>query len=101
MDLRDQLNEAFKERNCTTEWLEDNAERKWGYNTQTFFEEGDGTILGPKTGKEIVDHIFSFEVILTKRHFVLMLHVLPEECVKGLKSVEDNEPVYVLYYDPQ
>lgn len=100
MNLREELNQAFEERNCTVKWLEGNTEKGWDFNTQTFFEDEMGLIIGPRTGKEIVDHIFSFNLTeCKKRHFTLMLRELPEECIHAVGSMQNYRPICMLYYN--
>lgn len=64
MELKDKLTEAFHERSCTVEWVDETSERKWDYNTPTFLEDDKGRILGVKSATDIIDQIFSFEVKL-------------------------------------
>lgn len=108
--LHDQINRAFIEKDYTTEWFDDNSDRKWDYNLETFILDKNDKIIGYKTGEDIVEEILfhqSFRVDKNgkivetrkeqdKKHFVLMLHELPYECVKT--HGDEGVPKYVLYY---
>jgi hypothetical protein len=91
MDLKNQLNQEFNKRSCTTEWLDDETDVGWTYNTPTFIEdEKTCEVLGLKTAEDIVNDIFSFEIPSEMKHFVLMLRQI---------DVFNNEPIYMLYYN--
>ena len=96
MDLINQLHIEFSNRDCDIKWVNEDSGRKWGYNAETWFTNQMGEYISPKTGKEITDHIFSFEPEISKKHFTLMLHLLTSDCYH--KVVPDDRPVYFLYY---
>lgn len=97
MSLIDQLNLELSDRKCEVAWLADNADQKWNFNTPTYFEDDKGYLLGEKSAREIIDHIFSFEHWVPKTKFTLMMHKLAPECYEKRKP--DNKDVYVLYYN--
>ena len=100
MNLQEELTQLFHQKSCTVEWLEDLSDNLWDFNTKTFFEDDMGKFLGPKPAIDIIIEIFSHELKLDKRHFTLMLHKLPEECVPRNDSNDfNNTPVYMLYYN--
>lgn len=99
MDLTNQLHIEFSNRGCEIKWIAEESEHKWNYNAETWFTNEKGEYISPMTGKEIVDHIFSFEPDVPKKHFTLMLRLLSEDCHH--KVVPDDKPVYILYYDYQ
>lgn len=84
MEMRLQLNEAFKDRFCTIDWLEKDVARKWHYSINAFNDKGS------IPGKEVVDEIFKSVFCLIKKHFTLMLIQDPAH--------KHSNPVYILYY---
>jgi hypothetical protein len=108
--LLEQINKAFTEKDYTTEWLEDNADRKWDYNLETFILDDRDKIIGYKTGEDILEEIQYHQMFRVdkngkiietreeqnKKHFVLMLHKLPYGCIGSYK--DGDAPEYMLYY---
>ena len=86
MELRLQLNDAFKDRFCTIDWIEKDIKREWRYCIETFYLETKKV----KLGSEVVDDIFKSNPILIKKKFILSLRKVIQEEVKY--------PIYVLYY---
>jgi hypothetical protein len=99
MDLTNQVHIEFSNRDCEIEWLSEESEHKWNFNAETWFSNEKGEYISPKSGKDIVDHIFCFEPDARKKNFNLMLHKLVPGCYH--KVVPDDKPIYVLYYDYQ
>ena len=96
MDLTNQLHIEFSNRDCDIKWVSENSDHKWAYNAEMWFTNQKGDYISPKTSKDIVDQIFSFQSEVEKKHFTLMLHLLTPDCYH--KVVPDDKPVYVLYY---
>lgn len=87
MELRLQLNEAFKDHFCTIDWLEKDNKRIWEHSIETFHLE----TKKAKLGSEIVDNIFKRNPNLIKKKFILSL--------RQINSEEVMTPIYVLFYD--
>lgn len=86
MELRLQLNEAFKDRFCTIDWLEKDNVYFWQYKIETFELETKRV----KLGSDIVNDIFKLNPNLIKRKFILSLR----QYISG----QSETPIYVLYY---
>jgi hypothetical protein len=86
MELRLQLNEAFKDRFCTIDWLEKDNILLWQYKIETF----DLEIKKAKSGFEVVHNIFNRDPNLINKKFTLSL--------RQYISEQSITPIYVLYY---
>ena len=84
----------------TVTWRPDGVDQGWPTNTVTFIEDNEKYIIGQMTGKQIVDTLYlGPRPVCETRDFVMMLHALPEECVR--RRVDSDEPAFVLYYHTQ
>lgn len=93
MELQNQITRAFEERDCTVHWLPDYAEIGWHNNILTYTENRRKEPIIQKSGEQIVSDIFSYKLDAEKRHFVLMMHKLPDDWFN------DESPAHVLYFN--
>lgn len=102
LQLRDAITHELTQRSHKVSWLEDGADRGWHTNTSTYIQDPAGYISGYLTPKQIVESLwFDSRPGHRTRDFVMMLHQIPDDCVRPAKVHADNKPVFVLYYDCQ